>query len=291
MMQDDECKLVLLTGASGSGLSTAMKALEDSGFMAVDNMPLALIDQLVALVVETEERSLAIALDARTTGFSTQAVARLAENLRNKFAERLSVVHLSASHDDLLRRFNATRRQHPLSDTMPLTDAVAKDTHDMAGLASLADLHLDTSGMKPAEMRSQLLAALDQAADFRTRVRVVSFSYRRRMPEHTDMMLDMRFANNPHWNAELREFTGLDREIEDFLRADKALQDVMDNFRSMLSAMLKRMKEEGRPLLNLAFGCTGGRHRSVWAAESVGKWLREQGHHVTITHREIAVDE
>ena len=286
-MQDDECKLVLLTGASGSGLSTAMKALEDSGFMAVDNMPLALIDQLV---VETEERSLAIALDARTTGFSPQAVARLAENLRNKFGDRLSVVHLSASHDDLLRRFNATRRQHPLAETMPLADAVATDAHDMAGLAPLADLHLDTSGMKPAEMRSQLLAALDPEADFRTRVRVVSFSYRRRMPEHTDMMLDMRFANNPHWNTDLRDFTGLDKEVEDFLNADTALQEVMDNFRSMLSAMLKRMEDEGRPLLNLAFGCTGGRHRSVWAAECIGKWLRKRGHYVTITHSEISDD-
>ena len=289
-MQDDECKLVLLTGASGSGLSTAMKALEDSGFMAVDNMPLALIDQLVALVVETEERSLAIALDARTTGFSPQAVARLAENLRNKFGDRLSVVHLSASHDDLLRRFNATRRQHPLAETMLLADAVATDVQDMAGLAPLADLHLDTSGMKPAEMRPQLLAALDPEADFRTRVRVVSFSYRRRMPEHTDMMLDMRFANNPHWNTDLRDFTGLDKEVEDFLNADTALQEVMDNFRSMLSAMLKRMEDEGRPLLNLAFGCTGGRHRSVWAAESIGKWLHERGHYVTIKHREISDD-
>ena len=289
-MQDDECKLVLLTGASGSGLSTAMKALEDSGFMAVDNMPLALIDQLVALVVETEERSLAIALDARTTGFSPQAVARLAENLRNKFGDRLSVVHLSASHDDLLRRFNATRRQHPLAETMPLADAVATDAHDMAGLAPLADLHLDTSGMKPAEMRSQLLAALDPEADFRTRVRVVSFSYRRRMPEHTDMMLDMRFANNPHWNTDLRNFTGVDKEVEDFLHADSTLQEVMDNFRSMLSAMLKRMEDEGRPLLNLAFGCTGGRHRSVWAAECIGKWLRKRGHYVPITHREISDD-
>ena len=289
-MQVDECKLVLLTGASGSGLSTAMKALEDSGFMAVDNMPLALIDQLVALVVETEERSLAIALDARTTGFSPQAVARLAENLRNKFGDRLSVVHLSASHDDLLRRFNATRRQHPLAETMPLADAVATDAHDMAGLAPLADLHLDTSGMKPAEMRPQLLAALDPEADFRTRVRVVSFSYRRRIPEHTDMMLDMRFANNPHWNTDLRDFTALDKEVEDFLNADTALQEVMDNFRSMLSAMLKRMEDEGRPLLNLALGCTGGRHRSVWAAESIGKWLRERGHYVTITHREISDD-
>ena len=289
-MQVDECKLVLLTGASGSGLSTAMKALEDSGFMAVDNMPLALIDQLVALVVETEERSLAIALDARTTGFSPQAVARLAENLRNKFGDRLWVVYLSASHDDLLRRFNATRRQHPLAETMPLADAVATDVHDMAGLAPLADLHLDTSGMKPAEMRPQLLAALDPEADFRTRVRVVSFSYRRRMPEHTDMMLDMRFANNPHWNTDLRDFTALDKEVEDFLNADTALQEVMDNFRSMLSAMLKRMEDEGRPLLNLAFGCTGGRHRSVWAAESIGKWLRERGHYVTTTHREISDD-
>ena len=123
-MLESDCRLILLTGASGSGLSTALKVLEDNGFMAVDNMPIALIDQLVALVLETDQRNLAIALDARTTGFSTEAISTLVRNLRDRFGSRFSAVYVTASQDDLRRRFNATRRQHPLAEGLPLVNLI-----------------------------------------------------------------------------------------------------------------------------------------------------------------------
>ena len=289
-MLESDCRLILLTGASGSGLSTALKVLEDNGFMAVDNMPIALIDQLVALVLETDQRNLAIALDARTTGFSTEAVSTLVRNLRDRFGSRFSAVYVTASQDDLRRRFNATRRQHPLAEGLPLADAVEIDLRNMDALSPLADLHIDSSGMKPAEMRLQLLSALDPTANFKPKVQITSFSYRRRLPEHTDVVLDMRFARNPHWEPELCSFTGLDPDIDAFLQADVAVQQVIESFRSMLGTMLVRMTEEGRPLLNIAFGCTGGRHRSVWAAETIGGWLQAQDYHVIITHREISAE-
>ncbi|MBU74941.1 MAG: RNase adapter RapZ [Rhodospirillaceae bacterium] len=289
-MLEEDCRLILLTGASGSGLSTALKVLEDNGFMAVDNMPIALIDQLVALVLETEQRNLAIALDARTTGFSTEAISTLVRNLRNRFGSRFSAVYFTASHDDLRRRFNATRRQHPLAEGMPLSDAVETDLRNMDVLSPLADLHIDSSGMKPTEMRLQLLSALDPTAEFKPKVQITSFSYRRRLPEHTDLVLDMRFARNPHWQPELRGFTGLDPDIDAFLKADMAVRQVIESFRSMLGTMLVRMTEEGRPLLSIAFGCTGGRHRSVWAAETIGGWLQAQDYKVIITHREISAE-
>ena len=289
-MLESDCRLILLTGASGSGLSTALKVLEDNGFMAVDNMPIALIDQLVALVLETDQRNLAIALDARTTGFSTEAISTLVSNLRDRFGSRFSAVYVTASQDDLRRRFNATRRQHPLAEGLPLADAVETDLRNMDALSPLADLHIDSSGMKPAEMRLQLLSALDPTANFKPKVQITSFSYRRRLPEHTDLVLDMRFARNPHWEPELRGFTGLDPDIDAFLQADMAVHQVIESFRSMLGTMLERMTEEGRPLLNIAFGCTGGRHRSVWAAETIGGWLQVQGYQVIITHREISAE-
>ena len=289
-MLESDCRLILLTGASGSGLSTALKVLEDNGFMAVDNMPIALIDQLVALVLETDQRNLAIALDARTTGFSTEAISTLVRNLRDRFGSRFSAVYVTASQDDLRRRFNATRRQHPLAEGLPLADAVETDLRNMDALSPLADLHIDSSGMKPAEMRLQLLSALDPTANFKPKVQITSFSYRRRLPEHTDLVLDMRFARNPHWEPELRGFTGLDPDIDAFLQADMAVHQVIESFRSMLGTMLERMTEEGRPLLNIAFGCTGGRHRSVWAAETIGGWLQVQGYQVIITHREISAE-
>ena len=145
-MLESDCRLILLTGASGSGLSTALKVLEDNGFMAVDNMPIALIDQLVALVLETDQRNLAIALDARTTGFSTEAISTLVRNLRDRFGSRFSAVYVTASQDDLRRRFNATRRQHPLAEGLPLADAVETDLRNMDALSPLADLHIDSSG-------------------------------------------------------------------------------------------------------------------------------------------------
>ena len=289
-MLESDRRLILLTGASGSGLSTALKVLEDNGFMAVDNMPIALIDQLVALVLETDQRNLAIALDARTTGFSTEAISTLVRNLRDRFGSRFSAVYVTASQDDLRRRFNATRRQHPLAEGLPLADAVETDLRNMDALSPLADLHIDSSGMKPAEMRLQLLSALDPTANFKPKVQITSFSYRRRLPEHTDLVLDMRFARNPHWEPELRGFTGLDPDIDAFLQADMAVQQVIESFRSMLGTMLVRMTEEGRPLLNIAFGCTGGRHRSVWAAETIGGWLQAQGCQVIIIHREISAE-
>lgn len=289
-MLESDCRLILLTGASGSGLSTALKVLEDNGFMAVDNMPIALIDQLVALVLETDQRNLAIALDARTTGFSTEAISTLVRNLRDRFGSRFSAVYVTASQDDLRRRFNATRRQHPLAEGLPLADAVETDLRNMDALSPLADLHIDSSGMKPAEMRLQLLSALDPTANFKPKVQITSFSYRRRLPEHTDLVLDMRFARNPHWEPELRGFTGLDPDIDAFLQADMAVQQVIESFRSMLGTMLERMTEEGRPLLNIAFGCTGGRHRSVWAAQTIGGWLQARGYQVIITHREISAE-
>ena len=237
-MLESDCRLILLTGASGSGLSTALKVLEDNGFMAVDNMPIALIDQLVALVLETDQRNLAIALDARTTGFSTEAISTLVRNLRDRFGSRFSAVYVTASQDDLRRRFNATRRQHPLAEGLPLADAVETDLQNMDALSPLADLHIDSSGMKPAEMRLQLLSALDPTANFKPKVQITSFSYRRRLPEHTDLVLDMRFARNPHWEPELRGFTGLDPDIDAFLQADMAVQRVIESFRSMLGTCL-----------------------------------------------------
>ena len=176
-MNDGRQRLILVTGASGAGLSTALDILEDSGINAVDNLPLAMIDTLVALEVETGRRSLAMGLDARTTGFSAETTETLVRNLRKKFGDRFTTVFITASHDDLLRRFNATRRQHPLHDgAMSLADAISADLDRMEKVAPLADLHIDTSGAKPSDLRQALLSKLGMADDFQVNVRLISFS-------------------------------------------------------------------------------------------------------------------
>ena len=286
-MNDDTSRLILVTGASGAGLSTALNIFEDSGIKAVDNLPLAMIDTLVAMEVEAGEHSLAIGLDARTTGFSVSAVETLVSNLRRKFASRFTAIYLAASQDDLLRRFNATRRQHPLAASGSLTDAIAADLDRMENIAPLADIRLDTSGTKPSDLRQSLLASLGIAEAFQINLRLLSFSYRRRFPDHSDMVIDMRFAENPHWVAGLRTQDGRDDEVAGFLNDDKTAMSVLNSLRAMLAEMLPRMSREGRPLLTIAFGCTGGQHRSVWAVETMASWLRDEGYGVKVTHREL----
>ena len=286
-MDGKKPKLILVTGASGAGLSTALSILEDAGLTAVDNLPLALIDNLVALEVESGGRSLAIGLDARTTGFSADAVETLVRNLRRRFGDDLTTVFIGASQDDLIRRFNATRRQHPLASEGTLAEAVAADMMRMNDVSPLADLHIDTSGAKPADLRAVLLSGLGMEAAVPVQINLISFSYRRRLPDHSDPVVDMRFAENPHWVAELRPYDGRDPQIVAFLEADEGAVRVLDSFKTILNEMLPRLAREGRPLATIAFGCTGGRHRSVWASESIAAWLRAQDYNVSLTHREL----
>ena len=287
-MNEEQPRLMLVTGASGAGLSTALKILEDCGVKAVDNLPLAMIDTLVALEVETGQRSLAIGLDARTTGFSEDAIETLVRNLDKKFGENFTAVFLTASHDDLLRRFNATRRQHPLyHPDKSLSESISGDLDRMDRVAQLADIHIDTSGAKPGDLRQALLSKLGMGDDFQVQVRLISFSYRRRLPDHSDIVIDMRFASNPHWIAELRKHDGREKPVADYLGSDSAAATVMDSLKAMLGEMLPRMSQEGRPHLTIAFGCTGGRHRSVWATETMAAWLQANGYAVEWTHREL----
>jgi len=283
-------RLVLVTGVSGAGHSTALKILEDYGFAAVDNLPLALVDPLVALEVETSQRAIAIGLDVRTSGFSAVAVQRLVKNLRKRLGDGFAMVFIGAGHVDLMRRYNATRRQHPLQDDLALTDAIAADMSRMEAVEPFADMVIDSSGLAPADLRQSLLGRLGLENALPMIISVISFSYRHGLPDHADQVIDMRFARNPHWNDDLRNLTGRDDAVADFLTSDDAVTNVMRHLKASFDIMLARLQADGRPHLTLAFGCTGGKHRSVWAASHIADWLSGKGHKVTIQHRELAND-
>ncbi|MEK9719363.1 MAG: RNase adapter RapZ [Candidatus Puniceispirillum sp.] len=280
-------KLVLVTGVSGAGHSTALKILEDYGFAAVDNLPLALVDPLVALEVETSGRMIAIGLDARTSGFSAVAVKRLVENLRKRLGDGFSMVFIGAAHNDLMRRYNATRRQHPIQDQPDLASAINADMARMEAIEPLATVVIDSSGLAPAGLRRALLGRLGLEDPQLMPITVVSFSYRHGVPDDADHIVDMRFARNPHWDDQLRDMTGLDDAVVAFLRADTDAMAVLDHMKATLDIMLGRMQAEGRPQMTLGFGCTGGKHRSVWAAREMAGWLGEKGYQVTLRHREL----
>ena len=280
-------KLVLVTGVSGAGHSTALKILEDYGFAAVDNMPLALVDPLIALEVETGGRSIAIGLDARTSGFEADAVAQLVHNLARRLGDGFKMLFISADHVDLMRRYNATRRQHPLGQDLDLDTAVRADMERMRDVEALANIVIDSSGLAPADLRRAMLESLKLAEAAPMPVHILSFSYRHGLPENADQIIDMRFAKNPHWDSALRDLTGRDDDVAAFLAQDEAANMVLHQLQEMLTLMLVRMKADGRPNLTLAFGCTGGKHRSVWAAAKIAKWIEAQGHPIRLHHREL----
>ena len=280
-------KVVLVTGVSGAGHSTALKILEDYGFTAVDNLPLALVDPLIALEVETGGRSIAIGLDARTSGFRADAVTRLVQNLANRLGDGFKMVFISAGHLDLMRRYNATRRQHPLGHGCDLETAVRADMLRMNDVEALANIVIDSSGLAPTDLRHSILNSLRLDNTVPMRINVLSFSYRYGLPETADQIIDMRFVKNPHWNDDLRDLTGLDKDVVSFLTQDDVAHRFLTQLQQMLKLMIDRIKAEGRPNLTLAFGCTGGKHRSVWAAEKTAKWLEGQGCPVNLDHREL----
>jgi UPF0042 nucleotide-binding protein len=288
-MQTDDAppRLVLVTGVSGAGHSTALKILEDHGFAAVDNMPLALVDPLIALEVETSGRQIAIGLDARTSGFSKTSLDTLTRNLRKRLGNHFRMVFVTAAHDDLMRRYNATRRQHPLGADQSLDAAISADMERMDDINAIADVHIDSTGIAPVDMRRLLLEQLKLATDTAMPVHIISFSYRYGLPNTADQIFDMRFAKNPHWDDELRAQTGLNKDVAAFIEADLVASDVLKHIKHILSETLVRMRHEGRPHVTIGFGCTGGRHRSVWGAQQIAEWVAEKGHPVELMHREL----
>ena len=285
---DEAVQLVIVIGQSGSGHSTALDILEDADFTAVDNLPLALVDQLVALAVETQKSRLAIGVDLRTAGFEAETVIRLITNLKSSMQDRFQVVMIEASTQELLRRYKATRRRHPMSDQSDsLEQAIEMDKNSLSAVSHLADIHMDSTGRAPADFRRELLSRLGLSSEDKVQVTAQSFSYKKGLPESADYIFDMRFLDNPHWQFELRAKTGIEKPVQEFVEADPRFAPFMDKLKDMIASTLPTQTGDGRPHLTVAFGCTGGKHRSVVAAEWFARWAKAEDIPVSVFHREI----
>ena len=283
-------KLVLVTGFAGAGSSTALNILEDIGFLAVDNLPLALVSQLIGLEVETAGRKVAVSIDGRTSGFDPKSLATLISDTRARLGDGVMLVFLTASRDELYRRYNATRRLHPLSHDgveETLMEAIDRDSLKMAEVEALADVVIDTTGAAPKQFRQSLLNNLGEEIAAFLPVEITSFSYRHGLPDTADMVLDMRFLENPHWQAGLAAETGEDAAVQEFILADPGFNSFIDRLITLLDDVLPRYALEGRPRFAIAAGCTGGRHRSVFTALTIARRLEEKGYPVSLNHREI----
>ncbi len=278
-------RVVLVTGPSGAGRSTAINVLEDLGFEAIDNLPLSLIPRLLDGPVRPTP--LALGLDVRNRDFSTSNVIELIDRLTRHPAFAPQVLFLDCDPDVLVRRFNETRRRHPLSpDGSPLAGVTA-EIDMLAAIRSRADVLLDTSELTPHDLKAELARWFDTRPDQRLSLSLHSFSYKRGVPRGLDVMFDCRFLANPHWEPALRQLDGTSQPVQDFVTADSRYPEFFQRCRDLLLFLLPAHVDEGKTHLAVGFGCTGGKHRSVTLVEKMAVALADAGWPVSIRHREL----
>jgi UPF0042 nucleotide-binding protein len=278
-------RIVLVTGMSGAGRTTALKGLEDLGFEAVDNLPATLLGHLVRSG-DRVERDVAIGIDCRTRGFDPQRLSKQLAERTSARSSNLTLLFLDCEDEILRRRFTETRRRHPLGPDLPVTDGIARERLLMAPLRERADLVIDTSQLPLARLRQLIVGHFGEQAVGQPTLSVVSFAYRNGLPREADLVFDVRFLANPHYVDELRPLTGLDPAVRAYVEADPAYTLLMDRLDGLVLPLLPFYQREGKSYLTIAFGCTGGRHRSIVVAERFAERLRDSGWLVSLWHRE-----
>lgn len=279
----DPTDLILVTGPSGAGRTTAINVLEDQGYEVIDNLPLSLIARLLDGGLD---RPLALGIDVRNRDFSVDALLSLAARVRADPSYAAKLLYLDCTEDTLIARFSETRRRHPLAPEEDAEIGVTRELSLLAGMADHADIVIDTTGFTVHDLRDEVLRWFGRGQR-RLAISVQSFSYKRGVPRGLDLVFDVRFLANPHWVAELRGGTGRDAEVRDYVRADKRFDDFYARLSGLVLSLLPAYREEGRAHLAIGLGCTGGRHRSVAVTEMLSEVLAEQGWQVSKRHREL----
>ena len=280
--------LLLVTGVSGAGKSSALGVLEDLGYEAVDNLPVSLIGRLLGDV--EFPHPIAIGIDIRTRDFNAP---RFLEELNILFRRPdmdVNLLFLDCDDEILGRRFEETRRRHPLADDRPISDGLRRERDLMATVREQASVLIDTSEMAIKDLKRTLEGHFGIETTAGLSIFVTSFSYRLGLPRNADLLFDVRFLRNPHYQLDLRDLSGRDKDVGAFISADEGFQPFFDNLTRLLEPLLPRYAEEGKNYLTIAIGCTGGRHRSVAMAHEVLRLMRDLGHEVRLRHRDIDRD-
>ncbi|HET6940732.1 MAG TPA: RNase adapter RapZ [Sphingomicrobium sp.] len=278
-------RLLLVTGMSGAGKSSVLDALEDMGWDCVDNLPVSLLNGFVH-GDENECRLVpaAVGMDVRSRGFDAAALPAVIRSIQGVQGE---ILYLDCSGAELMRRYNETRRRHPLAPDRPAEDGIARERVVTAPLKEAADSIIDTTDLTPTELRDELRRRFPSDSDEPV-LTIVSFGYARGVSRTADLMFDMRFLDNPHWVEELRVLTGMDQAIRQHLEKDPAWGSALDQLEALLTDWIPRYWAAGKSYVTVAFGCTGGRHRSVCAAEEMAERLRRAGFSPNVRHRDLA---
>lgn len=278
-------RILLVTGLAGAGKTTALQVLEDLGWETIDNFPIRLLSGLVG--GEADPSPLAIGFDSRTRGFIPNDIIALCKQFAERSDVELSTLFIDCASAELERRYNETRRPHPMAKGRPALDGIKAERELFDPLRRWADIVIDTSDYSTNQLQQVMRERFAESAERAMTITISSFGFARGMPPLADLLFDMRFLDNPHWVEELRHKTGLDQEVGEHIAADPAFAPAFDRIAGLLTELLPHYAEQGRSYLNIAFGCTGGRHRSVYSAERAAEVLREAGFSPTVIHRNL----
>lgn len=293
-VDDNAQRLLLLTGLAGAGKSTALGVLEDLGWETIDNFPVRFLEPLLSSapspappLAQGAPVPLAIGFDSRTRGFVPADIIALAKSLNLRRDIATTFMFLDCASDELERRYNETRRRHPLAQGRAVREAIAAERELLEPLRRWADRVIDTSALSTNELQGHVRDLFGQSAQGAMTLTLSSFGFARGMQPLADLVFDMRFLDNPHWVAELRDLTGQDAPVGEFIARDPAFTEAFSRMRDLLLTLLPRYAAQGKPYVHVAFGCTGGRHRSVFTAEAMAQSLREAGFSPTVRHRNL----
>lgn len=286
--QDTRQHILLVTGLSGAGKTTALRVLEDLGWEAIDNFPIRLLSGLILRPDQDGPRPpLAIGFDSRTRGFNPPDVIDEVKVLTMRDDLLVTTLFLDCNGGELERRYNETRRRHPMAQGRPVNTGIQAERELLEPLRRWADAVIDTSGFATNQLQQTIREGFAETAPQDMSVIISSFGFARGTPPLADLVFDMRFIDNPHWIPELREQTGLDEAVGAHIRTDEAFDTAFAQIRDLLTTLLPRYQAQGKSYVNIAFGCTGGRHRSVYTAETMAQALRSAGFSPTVLHRNL----
>jgi UPF0042 nucleotide-binding protein len=287
-------QVVLVTGMSGAGKTTVLKAFEDLNFEALDNVPLSLLPNIVAPGKPQNDdtglttRSIAVGIDIRTRDFAAEAFIHELKSLQTQPDVQVRVLFVNCGDEELLRRYTETRHRHPLAHDRPVLDGIRLERRLISPLLDVADIHLDTTGDTPYDVKSFLNHAFGSATPGNDMaVFITSFSFRKGLPRDADLVFDVRFLRNPHYDPELKALTGQDPKVQAYIEEDIEFSNFFANLTNLLDPMVQRFCEEGKSYLTIAVGCTGGKHRSVFVAEKLAMWLETKYTRMRLAHRDM----
>ena len=275
-------KLILITGMSGAGKSVALKTLEDCGFEAIDNIPLAFLPSLA----ESRAGNLVVGADIRGRDFSVDRFIETISLLKNNPSLDFKMLFLDSDDEVLRRRFTETRRRHPLAQDRPVLDGIHHERSLITKLRDMADKIIDTSEYEAAELR-KVITSYFASEERNLSVVLTSFSFKTGIPRDADIVFDVRFLKNPHYDPALQHLTGLDASVGNLIESDRDFASFYAHLTGLILPLLPRYLEEGKNYLTIAIGCTGGQHRSVYLVEKLGAFLCEHGYNVTLRHRNL----